>query len=360
MSTARHIPALDGLRGFAALIVMLSHLPDVGMPRIVHHRLGDYGVMLFFTLSGFLMGHLYLRQKPSLQSIMRYGVARAARILPLYLLVILLSYGVFTYADPHFIYQVDGRELLRLVTMTSSRPIFWSIGPEFQYYFLFPLIWIAFHVRPPNRNIALLGLTTSITLIFAVSAWMPGFSVFSKLHIFVMGMAVALILWTAPSGRALQWVATACALGFLASLLLVAQPLAPFLFPSTRGDPKHLHYYGDLAKIALCALVIYSATFENRVNSGIWGNGCMRRLGASSFSLYLLHMPTLYLAARLPFSPWTQAACAIPLSLTIAALSCRFVERPTNQAIRQTLERWFKRQNADPRLPDWSRAGIRR
>src|SRR3546814_5994703 len=87
-------------------------------------HLGDYGVMLFFVLSGFLMGHLYLGQKPDVAALLRYGMARAGRILPLYLAVSLLSFFLFSYADPAFIYRIDGQQLLRLLSFTSAQPIF--------------------------------------------------------------------------------------------------------------------------------------------------------------------------------------------------------------------------------------------
>jgi len=56
------IKSLDGLRGLAALIVVVSHFSFV-VSRFAHGELkgaGHAGLMIFFVLSGFLMGHLYL------------------------------------------------------------------------------------------------------------------------------------------------------------------------------------------------------------------------------------------------------------------------------------------------------------
>ncbi|MCB4858048.1 acyltransferase [Sphingobium sp. PNB] len=358
--SGRHIPALDGLRGFAALIVMLSHFPDVGLPPWVNHRLGDYGVMLFFVLSGFLMGHLYLGQKPDVAALLRYGAARAGRILPLYLAVSLLSFFLFSYADPAFIYRIDGQQLLRLLSFTSAQPIFWSIGPEFQFYFLFPLVWMAFHSSRPNRPVAFLALATAICLSYAVSSWTPGFSVFAKLHIFIAGIGTALLMKAAPPRPPLAMLVLGSALAFLAAILLSPAWAEPFLFPSTRGDPKHIGYYGDLAKVLLCACVIHSATIDHRLNDWLWGNGAMRRLGAWSFSLYLLHMPAFYLAGYLPMPPAPRAVASLLLAVGIAALSHRFVEGPANHCLRRLLARLFDRQPKVILLPDLSRAEVRR
>lgn len=351
MTAGRHIPALDGLRGFAALIVMISHFPDVGLPRLVHHRVGDYGVMLFFVLSGFLMGHLYLQRRPDRQAVLHYGAARIARILPLYLGTALLSYVLFTLVDPAFIYPIDGRALLRLFSFTSPLPIFWSIGPEFQFYFLFPLIWLSFHVRRENRRIAFLALATAICLIFAISPWTPGFSALSKLHIFVAGIGTALIAGAAPLRRSWQIPVLLAALAFLVLLLFTPRPVEPLLFPSTRNDPKHIAYYGDLMKIALSALVIYSACLPLRLNDWIWSNAPMRKLGAWSFSLYLLHMPALYLTGRMPLPLWAKMVLAVLFALVLAALSHRFFEMPANHLVRQRLGRLIQRRPIVVALP---------
>lgn len=49
-------------------------------------------MMLFFSLSGFLMGRLYMQEPPSPKSIVRYFRRRAARVMPLYLILVLLSF----------------------------------------------------------------------------------------------------------------------------------------------------------------------------------------------------------------------------------------------------------------------------
>src|SRR5271155_4709859 len=64
------IPALDGLRGFACLLVLFSHAGWAGLcPRLP--IAGHLGVMVFFTLSGFLMAYLYMPGRLS----MRYWLA---------------------------------------------------------------------------------------------------------------------------------------------------------------------------------------------------------------------------------------------------------------------------------------------
>ncbi len=95
MTEKRNIKALTGLRGFAALLVFVTHASHQRsfLPRSVHIY-GQVGVMLFFVLSGFLLGYLYLERSPSRKQLIRYSAARIGRVVPLYLAVVLLSYAL--------------------------------------------------------------------------------------------------------------------------------------------------------------------------------------------------------------------------------------------------------------------------
>ena len=73
-----YINSLTGLRGMAAFIVFISHCANQGMlPAIFSNGFGQIGVMLFFILSGFLMGHLYLDKEANSDSVKLYLLARA-------------------------------------------------------------------------------------------------------------------------------------------------------------------------------------------------------------------------------------------------------------------------------------------
>lgn len=349
MTRNAHIPALDGMRGCAALLVLLAHLHALHLPFPINNRIGDYGVMLFFVLSGFLMGHLYLPRTPDRDAIVSYAAARVARIIPLYGAVAVISFLFYTLVDRNFPYEVDALQLVRLFTMTSSEAIFWSIGPEFQFYFLFPFLWLAFHLRGTARKITLGLIALAIILCYTVSPAMPGFSVFSKLHIFVTGIALSLLVSKLPARAMSPWKIPAIALGLalLAIVFAPPAPLADLLYPTTKGDPKHVGYYGDMAKILACATVIFSGTIDSPFNQRLWGNTIMRRLGAYSFSLYLLHMPAFYIANLL--RDWlnppalVHAGVAFGLSFLLAAFSYHFYELPANGLMRRKLVGLFSR-----------------
>jgi len=98
MSDAKRLRSLDGLRGFAAIIVMLFHFNTFFVPQarlfdvIPFLDRGYLAVDLFFLLSGFVMAHVYGQ---TLASNWRaqwrsFAIARFARIYPLFALTTLV------------------------------------------------------------------------------------------------------------------------------------------------------------------------------------------------------------------------------------------------------------------------------
>ena len=97
MTKPGYHPALDGIRGFAALIVVISHSANAGfLPNLLGHGLGQMGVALFYALSGFLMAHLYLHRPFDAAAIRQFALRRAARVLPLFYAVILMACLLYT------------------------------------------------------------------------------------------------------------------------------------------------------------------------------------------------------------------------------------------------------------------------
>ncbi len=87
------IPALTGLRIFAAVAVYFSHVGvPPGSPKVIERiaASGYCGVTLFFVLSGFVLTISYFDglATPSPGKLWRYGVARLGRVYPTYLVVL--------------------------------------------------------------------------------------------------------------------------------------------------------------------------------------------------------------------------------------------------------------------------------
>ncbi|HEY1090435.1 MAG TPA: acyltransferase family protein, partial [Burkholderiaceae bacterium] len=89
---------LDGLRGFAALVVVASHASGMGLnlvPGLDLTGIGKYGVYLFFVLSAYLLSTQWLTKEQETRLgakyLGRYLSRRFLRIYPLYILVLLVG-----------------------------------------------------------------------------------------------------------------------------------------------------------------------------------------------------------------------------------------------------------------------------
>ena len=171
----KHIGSLDGLRGLAALWVLLGHaclLSRFNVPILA--RPGN-AVDLFMILSGFLMMFHYgqLQGKNAactLEGSLSFWVRRFFRIVPAYYLVLLLSFSliwlfgwswrfmvasVYPGEGPELYAYTDGSAInlfLHFVFAAGLFPYFslatalpdWSISLEMQFYLIFPLVLIGF------------------------------------------------------------------------------------------------------------------------------------------------------------------------------------------------------------------------
>src|SRR6478609_11174341 len=108
---SERLPELDGIRALACLLVFFAHAGDFARHLGVGQVGGSYGVMLFFVLSGFLMGTLYLDRPWSRDTVIQYAVARFVRIAPIYIVVVLVSYGLYS-VWPGFAYPIDNSNLI--------------------------------------------------------------------------------------------------------------------------------------------------------------------------------------------------------------------------------------------------------
>jgi len=337
------IKALNALRGLAALLVVFSHLPDFAGMRFGPPREGHLGVMIFFTLSGFLMGLLYLDQPATRRNVSAYVVARVARIAPPYLIVVLLSFAVYTLVDPGFPYAIDSHNLLRHLLFSGNVSVLWSIPPEVQFYALFVALWWAVQRAASSRGagalIAVVGLAiVAICLRDAV----PGTFVGSKLHFFLMG---SLLGWLHPRLRAAP-------VSTLALTLLQAALLACFALFMVGAINLRDQYWLDLAPALICGLAVFAFSHNRTVIDGVLAVRPLQWLGDWSFSLYLLHVPALYLLRE---AGVLHGGAAGWLGIGLAVLACAafsvLVEHPACAASKRRLGALLRRFDAPRSAP---------
>lgn len=141
--------ALDGLRGLAAYTVVVSHYVgsvSKGGPAYDGHTIlepllqaGQVGVMLFFVISGFLMGALYMRTPWTNASARAFYVKRFGRVVPLYYLLVVVSFTLqMTLNSVWPFYYVDSFWRFMLFWYGGNN-VLWTIPVEVQFYAFFPI-----------------------------------------------------------------------------------------------------------------------------------------------------------------------------------------------------------------------------
>lgn len=316
----KRVPALDGVRGIAILLVMLAHL---GVPGF--RSGGVTGVTLFFVLSGFLITSLLVGELGSSGRIdvKQFYVRRVRRLLPalLALVAVALLYESIAGKGPAQVGFSIGA-LSYMGNWLAVKGIWlgpwlghtWSLAIEEQFYLLWPAVIILFRRR--------LGLLLCLALIGAAASaservllWHGAVSenrvyngTDTRADAILLGSALA--LWVARDGRLPRgWVAalgavmllSATALGGAADVYLVAPTLAALGAVLLLARPANLFAWTPLG-------------FTGRI----------------SYSLYLWHVPMIYVIVhRMNNDPLiVRVAALFGVSYALAILSYRFIEQP--------------------------------
>ncbi len=358
------LPALTGLRGFAALWVLLYHvwalsgapllaLPGVESLRLSHFlSIGWAGVDLFFCLSAFLLALPYARWRHAgapRPDTTQYLQRRVLRIYPAYLvqLTILLTlaglFGIGRLLTPgelvaHLLLWFNiGREWVApLLGVWFTLPI------EFAFYLLLPFLApLLDRRRWPWLLLASVAITIGYRmLMFDLVATepvpvrvieierLPG-----RLDQFVIGMLAGSAFVAAgvrgwrPQDPARWFIGGALGVVFAVALLIVNADTY------WDGHPLLFVWHG-LFSIALVP-VLLGAAWSAKPAMTMLANRAMRHLGAVSFGVYLWHMPlVLALVPHLPVSLpasmrfWLLLAIVLPATLLLAQLSHVLVEQP--------------------------------
>jgi acetyltransferase len=327
--------ALDGLRGLAALAVVVLHVwmytdanfPAPGRTDLVDRVIGELriAVVLFFVLSGFLLAQPWIKGRPP--TLGRYALRRLARIAPAYWAAVvgslLVLHGTGHGRDiplhdlPKFIFFAAN---VFPETRNQLDPPLWSLHIEVSFYVVLPLIGLALlrARRPLLVSVWLLAAGLAWTTAGAIHAWPPEatWTLPSYLGAFAAGIAAASVR---PKNGLIPYVFVA-----LGTVAVAANGV----WHSGGGTGTPGHAVGDLpAALGFAAVVWGIASRPGRLLS----SRPLRVLGTLSFGIYLWHMPVLYalqLQERFPERFLPAIAWVLPLTFALAIASWYLIERP--------------------------------
>jgi peptidoglycan/LPS O-acetylase OafA/YrhL len=321
------MPALDGLRGVAIVIVMLDHAGFSTFPVS-----GNVGVTVFFVLSGFLITCLLVGEHRSAGRIDLRGfyVRRALRLLPaLVVLLVVASILMVLVGRSDEILGDVGPTLFYFMNWTKAAgedagylSHAWSLSIEEQFYVIWPLLLVgALSVlRLPLRWIGLLtAALAALAAAWRLVLWAPEnfdrvfWSTDTRADALLVGSAVALIL--AGRQSRLPVAVTAASAGTIVAVLLL-------------GDVASFATTGLLLVAVASAVLVVGITADNPVTRML-GWAPLVYVGTISYGLYLFHRPVMRLGSGWDFDGQViPAAVMFAVSVGLAWLSMRYVERP--------------------------------
>lgn len=317
------IPALDGIRGIAALAVLAFHAGCyLDAPWLAGH--GALAVDIFFAMSGVVVARAYGARLDAGWSPGAFASARLVRLYPLYLLGTLagfaLQLAVCRWTDPVGTVQVLA---LLLVSGLFLMPLFTGGGNQ-----VFPL-------NGPSWSLAIEALLNAAFALFA-HRWSTGrLTAALALAALVLAGAAALGMEPLLGGRsATLWLDGVRGLfGFGAGMLIerldrrgafdslrrlstftvLAAVAALLMVPRGAADA----WFDPLAILVLSPALVVAA-LSSRPSPGV-GRFCLRA-GAISYPLYILHAPIIDLTALGALQG--RAFVSLPVDLAAASVLC--------------------------------------
>jgi peptidoglycan/LPS O-acetylase OafA/YrhL len=353
-TTATYYPALTGLRAVAAFAVFgfhHRHLQGLGTSALgaaLRAGLGELhiGVSIFFTLSGFLITKRYAGRRFDGAEWRRYLLHRAARIWPVYLVLVLATFAASYFGEGRLHPGCWLGELAASLTLLkgfaeklylTGIPQAWSLTVEECFYGLAPLVfWLGWRYGPgrawPLLAVALAALGLGIYAAMpalGLPLFMLKATIFGRLPEFLVGAAFA---WFAPR-RGRKWATVGGATGVLLVLGLLV------------GVQRTTHavsldsYPGVLLNNWLLPLatgwLLHGLATEPTALASLLSTPLWQQLGRASYCFYLLHLGLLPATLKPLLGAWLPAGPALAASVGILVLASlalhHYVEQPAHR-----------------------------
>jgi peptidoglycan/LPS O-acetylase OafA/YrhL len=346
------IPEIDGLRSLAILSVVVFHAAETFRERAGEQHgsagrvldwlleTGEYGVPLFFAISGFILALPFSAAFNGGQrvSLVRYLVRRVTRLEPPYFVALLASFGVMAFvtgwgpetvrsllASLVYAHHVLYREASPILTIS------WSLEVEVQFYLLMPALALIFMVRPVWVRWGLLAAgALGLSIVFGRDTPIWGRTILHHGAYFLVGLLLAELHRTGLLGGTQ---------------------------PASRPRPGHIAW--DLAAVAALAMVFvargmhwhpaqtapwliligYAAVFRGWAVRRVFRWTPVVILGGMCYTIYLWHYMLMVLGwplwERLVGPEPTAAhlvafvAASSAASIVVCAVLFALIERPT-------------------------------
>ncbi len=333
-----HVKALDGLRGVAVLMVLLSHTSNNFIyfhPSLAFNGIGKGGVYLFFVLSAYLLDRqismVMMNGSADTFFWKRYFLRRFLRIFPVLIVALLLYWGLTDMGITTVI--GNAKDMFMHLSLLRGNGVFWSIPVEFKYYILSPFILLLCHywMKWNLRYILIFFVMISIA-----SLGLDYFIQFNKINtlkfltVFLTGTFLAIYsLRLPPSSFISKWNKTIGMAGLFALLFCI------IMNPNYLGDWMGIDTSNNGRKVMIlyavfCFIMLFAALFTDGIFKRLLETTFLRFIGVISFSMYLFHMPVIYFLERdiLHIPEGLKIYFFLGATIIISTITFLCIERP--------------------------------
>lgn len=313
LPSLKHLPALDGVRGLAILMVMEHHFSLIqNADRLWQFtEFGRFGVDLFFVLSGYLITGILLDSRGKPGALRNFYMRRVLRIFPLYYVIVFVSFALLALLPRLHLATFSLRlqelsasgphEVIWYLTYTSNflvarlnawhnpfLDVSWSLAIEEQFYLAWAPVVLFLSPRMLKHFFILVIIGAFVTRLWLA---LHGYS---ELQLYVLtpcridALAIgALVAWLSRSGSfATQKL---LAISRWLAIPLTAAVLTLWVFGLLREQRLTSMTIGvPLVSGLFATLLIFSG---NGVGTEFFESRLLQFFGRYSYCIYLVHLP---------------------------------------------------------------------